>query len=257
MSRSINEQSTRSKGVGGLQARLLGQLAERQQNSAKGNEVWVEILDDRVSVGGYRLETVLSSVEERLGANARILRTERQIVGGIGGFFGRESFLVEAALPKVSLPVEQSLPVEPLPVGQPPVGQPTSEGQPSESEPAGTHSPAAPQLAEFETDGASFAKTLAAALAAVDLAAAVVEEAPIVAPEASEPAMTSPESELPVCEIPDPVSSFNSEVGFRSDSAFLTLGVDNLSHDALMGQVERSDGARRAIARRWNHRCRG
>lgn len=153
MSRSNPEKMSakRPKPIGGLQSRLLGQLVERQQASAKGNEVWVEILEDRVSIGGYRLEAVLSSVEERLGSDAKILRTERQIIGGIRGFFGRESFLVEAALPKVTLP-EATLP------------------EPDISGSAPTHGP-------------SFAKALAAALAEVETAELALEPTPMADPE--------------------------------------------------------------------------
>ncbi|HTO01944.1 MAG TPA: hypothetical protein VL068_14855 [Microthrixaceae bacterium] len=212
MSRSINEQPTlggtkrfrkqptQPKGVSGLQARLLGQFAERQQNSAKGNEVWVEILEDRVSVGGYRLETVLSSVEERLGANAKILHTERQIVGGLGGFFGRETFVVEAALPKAALP-KVSLPKVSLPnVSLPNVSQHESllpvSPQPEADEDIDPD-------ARVETDGSSFAEALAAALAQVDHAEAALA----------------------------------SGVEFRSDSAFLTLGMGNTSQEGLIEQV--------------------
>ncbi|MGB6058818.1 MAG: hypothetical protein WBF71_11175 [Microthrixaceae bacterium] len=204
MSRSNLEQASvaPTKGAGGLQARLLGRIAERQENSAKGKEVWVEILEDRVSVGGYRLETVLESVEERLGVNAKILRTERQIVGGVRGFFGREAFIVEAAFPKVGLPD----PTAPAPT------------QPAVTQPAVTQ----PAVTASQVEGMSFAQALAKALTEVESVESALDQA--VKPEPSPASATR--------------SVRTTEPQFRSGAAFLTLEASGLSHEALVAQVD-------------------
>ncbi|UDY37197.1 hypothetical protein [Dermatobacter hominis] len=51
---------------------------------------------DRLVVEGPRIADVLAVVHQHVGAGATLLRTDRTIVGGIGGFFGREHFVVEA-----------------------------------------------------------------------------------------------------------------------------------------------------------------
>lgn len=218
----------------GLQDRLLGQIAERQQNSAKGNEVWVEILQDRISVGGYRLESVLGSVEERLGTDARIIRTERKIIGGLRGFFGRECFVVEAALPKVEVASagDRGVVAEQT---EPTVGS----GLPA---PVGLSGNPVPS-----SDGQSFAKALAAALAEVervesqlDLPEASLEVAPL-------PDSSHPDSSLPTAEPPATATTSTPEAAtaepptpepqFRSEAAFLSLEARYLSREDLEVRV--------------------
>jgi hypothetical protein len=47
-------------------------------------------------VEGPRIAEVLAVVHQHLGADATLLDTDRSIVGGIAGFFGREHFRIEA-----------------------------------------------------------------------------------------------------------------------------------------------------------------
>lgn len=51
---------------------------------------------DRLVVEGPRIVDVLAVVHQHLGTDAALLRTDRTIVGGVLGFFGREHFVVEA-----------------------------------------------------------------------------------------------------------------------------------------------------------------
>ncbi|MGB3412759.1 MAG: hypothetical protein WBA45_16370 [Microthrixaceae bacterium] len=236
MSRSNLEEVApdQTKRTGGLQARLLGLIAERQQDSAKGKEVWVEILQDRISVGGYRLETVLESVEERLGANAKILRTERQIIGGVRGFFGREAFVVEAALPKVSLP-DPTQPAVPAPAVQ-------------------ALAVPAPAVPAPQGEGMSFAQALAKALTEVESIESALDQAMASEsrsesqPEPEPESQPQPESEFQPESQPEPLaapapvhparSAPRTEPQFRSGAAFLTLEAGSLSHDALVARID-------------------
>jgi hypothetical protein len=55
------------------------------------------VLDgDAVQLDGPDLEVILGEVARRCGDDAEIVRAERVILGGVGGFFGRESFVVTA-----------------------------------------------------------------------------------------------------------------------------------------------------------------
>ena len=56
----------------------------------------VSIDDGHLVVDGEVLEDVLAEVYRRCGPDARILRADRTIVGGVAGFFGREIFHVVA-----------------------------------------------------------------------------------------------------------------------------------------------------------------
>ncbi len=206
MFRSSPEQSQKGhpSSTGGLQARILAPLERRQRESAKGNNVWVEILDNRVSVGGYRLEAVLASVEERLGVDARILHTERQIVGGIKGFFGRECFVVEAALPTVDLP-----------------GPATSAEAVAQAEPVAQAGPAT-------YGGRSFADALAAALDEVGRAESLLDS------ECVEPAAGPAGLQEAVDPTPAPVRGAPE---LRTDAEFLALRAADLPYESLATQV--------------------
>lgn len=59
----------------------------------------ISIEDGCLVIDGAVLEEILAEVHRRLGADAQILSAERNVVGGIGGFFGSERFHVVAAPP--------------------------------------------------------------------------------------------------------------------------------------------------------------
>jgi hypothetical protein len=68
----------------------------RRRSRHQPPEPTVRLEGDRLVVEGPRIADVLAVVHQHLGAGATLLRTDRSIVGGIAGFFGREHFTVEA-----------------------------------------------------------------------------------------------------------------------------------------------------------------
>lgn len=59
----------------------------------------ISIEDGCLVIDGAVLEEILAEVHRRLGADAQILSADRNVVGGLGGFFGSERFHVVAAPP--------------------------------------------------------------------------------------------------------------------------------------------------------------
>lgn len=59
-------------------------------------ELDITVEDGRTIVEGERLEEVLTEVHRRCGDDARIISADRCVIGGVNGFFGKESFRVVA-----------------------------------------------------------------------------------------------------------------------------------------------------------------
>ena len=68
----------------------------RQRTDHPTQGLHVGLVDDVLVVSGPDLDSVLTEVGARLGPDAEVLDAQRSIVGGIGGFFGRERFTVRA-----------------------------------------------------------------------------------------------------------------------------------------------------------------
>ena len=101
---------------------------------------------------------MLGEVERTFGASVDIVRVDRSIVGGVAGFFGREQFEVEVAIPHVAAAPVTAAPVPVLPVAVPTAAVPTAAGEPPVAPPEPTTAPVAP------TGGAAFAAALQEAL---------------------------------------------------------------------------------------------
>lgn len=109
-------------------------------------ETDLTVVGDTVTLEGPDLEAILAEVARRCGDDAEILAADRTIVGGVGGFFGRESYVVRARRADGGTPAPDDHP-RPSDVG-------TAAGD-GGSDPVG----------DEQVDGASFAAALAEALA--------------------------------------------------------------------------------------------
>jgi hypothetical protein len=71
-------------------------VVEAGVSAGRGGDVSVTVDGGRLVVSGGRLDVVLATVQAHLGSDAQLSQCDRSIVGGIGGFFGRERFTVIA-----------------------------------------------------------------------------------------------------------------------------------------------------------------
>ena len=172
----------------------------RQRTDQAAPAVQVELLDDVLVVSGPDLDAVLGEVGARLGPDAEVLDAQRSIVGGLGGFFGREQFTVQARV-NVDAPDEDA-----------------------HTSTAPAEDAATPSAGERPAlDGASFAAALAEALREVDEQIAIAELAPA-APTPTAPAAPTPVEAAPV------------EAGW-DQGALLALSAPELSDDELRVQL--------------------
>ena len=65
-------------------------------STGRRDDVSVTVDGGRLVVSGGRLDVVLATVQAHLGSDAQLSQCDRSIVGGLGGFFGRERFTVIA-----------------------------------------------------------------------------------------------------------------------------------------------------------------
>ena len=131
----------------------------RQRTDPTARAVQVELVDDVLVVSGPDLDAVLGEVGARLGPDAEVLDAQRSIVGGVGGFFGREQFTVQARV----APDESIAGTTPVATTDPAAAHDDDGAAASDERPV--------------LNGASFAAALQEALREVDEQIATIEPA--------------------------------------------------------------------------------